>query len=72
MAKNDAAAGEYVRLLMVLEAATVIMIMIQCRYQAVERVATSFDKISFDRFCVVPSTTIGYCCYCCRQVGGSR
>ena len=72
MAKNDAAAGEYVRLFMVLDAATVIMIMIQCRYQAVERVAASVDKILFDRFCVVPSTTFGYCCYCCRQVGGSR
>ena len=49
MAKNDAGAREDKRLLMVSEAATASMIIIQCRYQAMDRVATLFVEILFER-----------------------
>jgi hypothetical protein len=49
MAKNDAAAREDKRLLMVSEAATASMIIIQCRYQAMDRVATLYVEVLFDR-----------------------
>ena len=49
MAKNDAAAREDKRLLMVSEAATASMIIIQCRNQAMDRVATLYVEVLFDR-----------------------
>jgi hypothetical protein len=49
MAKNDASDMEDKRLLTALEAATTSMIIIQCRYQAVDRVATLFVEFIFDR-----------------------